>query len=262
MSVYDKSSEACQICLHCSPMKTFQTLREYLHHLFVLTSVSCSVWTCSRLATAMPGITKHASTPSCVANKRSESIPEVQGHKEDFKQLFASKVFWQSLKNKNFFPLPFNPPHFLAVNSGEHLIRKNSSSRNPVLCKAVCWYFLQGCELCKLCKLEQIIRITSNYSLENFFPVFLIHLKNKEQTQERKSKCLESIALFFIHIWTICRNVENQKLVETVECLLHSSLKIKLRVFFKLHAQKSVIILYKDSMGKKLRNLTKVVAKK
>lgn len=37
------------------------------------------------------------------------------------------------------------------------------------------------------------------------FPVFLTHLKNKGQTEERKPKCSESpLAIFFIYIWTIC----------------------------------------------------------
>lgn len=123
-------SEACQICLHHSPMKIFQSPTRrvhYLYHLFILTSGSHLVWACSRLATAMPGTTKHASTPRCVANRRSESIPGSTGTQE-FKQLSGSRVFWQNFKNKKFFPLPLNPPHFLAVNSREHLIRKDSSS--------------------------------------------------------------------------------------------------------------------------------------
>lgn len=114
-----------------------------------LTSVSCSVWTCSRLATAMLGTTKHAAKPSCVANKRSESIPENTGTQEEFKQLFLSKVFWQSLRNKKKF---FSQPTSLNndVNSREHLIRNDSSSCNPGLCGAGLWHFLWGYELCKL----------------------------------------------------------------------------------------------------------------
>lgn len=132
---------------------------------------------------------------------------EVQWHKEELKQLSVSEVFWQSLRNKKFFLLPFNPPHFSAVNSGEHLRRKTSSPLNPVLCKAAHWHFLQGPGLCKLCKLEQVIRISSNDFLENLFSCFLTHFKNKGQTKERKPKCSESpLAIFFIYIWTICWN--------------------------------------------------------
>lgn len=40
-----------------------------------LTSGSCSGWTRSRLASATSGTTKHAASPSCGANRRSESIP-------------------------------------------------------------------------------------------------------------------------------------------------------------------------------------------
>lgn len=57
--------------------------------------------------------TKHAADPGYVAHKRPASIPGNTGTQEEFKQLFLSKLFWQSLKNKK----KFFPPTHLSFSS-------------------------------------------------------------------------------------------------------------------------------------------------
>lgn len=150
---------------------------KYWHHLLVLTWVSCSAWTCSRLATAMSGTTKHATSPSCAANKRSESIPEITGTQVRVQTVvFKQSVLAKLEKQEGILP-PTNLTFSSNINSRKHLIRKDSSCHSPGLHGA-----FSEAELCKVCKLEQISRIPAHYSCD--FPpppCFLRHLWNKKQ---------------------------------------------------------------------------------
>lgn len=104
--------------------------------------MSCSVWTRSRLATAMFGTTKHAASPSCVANKRSESIPGNTGTQVRVQTVVRKQSVLAKFEKQEEI-LPLNHLTFSRkADSREHLIRKDSSSQNPVLCKAVPWHFL------------------------------------------------------------------------------------------------------------------------
>lgn len=85
-------------------------------------SVSCSVWARSRLATAVLGATKHAAGPS-VLLMRGQKAPWKHRDLEELKQLFLCIVFWQSLKNKKFFP-PIHLTFSSNVNARESIIMK------------------------------------------------------------------------------------------------------------------------------------------
>lgn len=77
----------------------------------VLTSVSCSAWTCSRLATAMSGTTARATSPSCAAAERSESIPETTGTRVRVQTVvFEQSVLAKREKQEGI--LPRHQPHF------------------------------------------------------------------------------------------------------------------------------------------------------